>query len=93
MIAVLLSFELAEVAYVGEVDPTQHVVLEQKSEGVFTVIKNGIALRELIQTMLATKSQVIEEEFDNQQLPSPLFVCFSPKGKKIAQPIFHALSQ
>ena len=61
MIATLISLEDIELAYVEQVDPEQHVLLEQKTEGVYTVIKQGPAIRELLLTMLNIKSDSIEE--------------------------------
>jgi hypothetical protein len=56
MIVTLISFEAIEVLYTSEVDPHRHVVVDENSPGVFTVVKEGIALRELFQTMLKSKS-------------------------------------
>jgi len=66
--------------------------VEEKTQGVFTAIKNGAAWKELVHAMMKFKERVMEDENDNK-LGDIVFVCFSGKGKAITQPIIKAILQ
>lgn len=47
MIATLISFEAIEIAITSEVDPHNHILIEQKTNTDYLVVKEGPALRKL----------------------------------------------
>lgn len=44
MIVVFFSFEAIEIAYTDQVDIAKHIVIGEKAEGMFEVIKEGVQL-------------------------------------------------
>lgn len=45
MVILFFSFETVEIAYTDTVDPTHHILLSEKSQGVYEVVKDGVKLQ------------------------------------------------
>ncbi len=41
MVIVFFSFEAIEIAYTDNIDADQHILISDKSQGVFEVVKEG----------------------------------------------------
>jgi uncharacterized protein YktA (UPF0223 family) len=93
MAIVFFSFEAIEIAYTDNIDASQHILISEKSQGVFEVAKEGMKIHRFFERIAEIKSQQMVEESKNVLLQSPIFVCLSAKSKKMTQPILQAISQ
>jgi hypothetical protein len=57
MVIVFLSFEAIEIAYTDKVDASQHILISEKSQGVFEIVKEGMKIQRLLERMADIKSQ------------------------------------
>ena len=57
MVIVFFSFEAIEIAYTDNVDIAQHILISEKSQGFFEVVKEGIKIQKLLERMVEIKSQ------------------------------------
>lgn len=90
-IVLFLSLEAIDIAYTDTVDPQTHVLLEEKSPNLYTVVREGVKIRDFLMQMLKLKEdEMAEEQFS--QLASPVLVCLSGKSRSYAQGIFEKLS-
>jgi hypothetical protein len=65
MIFVFLSFEAIEIAYTDEIDPAEHIVICEKSAGVYEVIKEGRKLQQFLNKISEIKNQhMLEDSHD-----------------------------
>ncbi len=47
MIATLISFEAIDIAITSQIDPSSHLIVEQKTATDYLVVKEGLALKKM----------------------------------------------